>query len=219
MSRRAGNAPKPVTPAVASAPSDEARRHGLLDAALGVFARYGFRKTSMDEVARAAQLSRQGLYLHFATKEALFRATLLYVLDGSLTAATAALGAAEPSVALQARLVGAFDAWVGRFVGLFSAGASDLVEASGALLGPMVAEYDERFLAEVAKCLRGSLVMGAYKRAGLSARQLAELLYATARGLKYRSETREAFVRGMTVAVRALCVPLTAPGAHGGGSR
>jgi len=50
--------------------------------------------------------------------------------------------------------------------------------------------------------------MGAYKASGLTARQLAETLYATARGLKYASPTREAFVEKMTVAVRALCMPL-----------
>ena len=48
----------------------------------------------------------------------------------------------------------------------------------------------------------------AYKAAGLGARQLADTLYATARGLKYASATREQFVQGMTVAVRAMCAPL-----------
>ena len=43
--------------------SGDSRREALLEAAVGVFARYGFRKTSMDEVARAAGVSRQGLYL------------------------------------------------------------------------------------------------------------------------------------------------------------
>ena len=32
-------------------------------------ARYGFKKTSMDDVAQAAGVSRQGLYLYFDTKE------------------------------------------------------------------------------------------------------------------------------------------------------
>jgi AcrR family transcriptional regulator len=190
------------------AASDEARRRGLLDAALGVFARYGFRKTSMDEVARAAQLSRQGLYLHFATKEELFRATLLYVLSDSLSAAEIAL--ADGSLPLETRLVRGFDAWVGRFVGLLGAGASDLIETSTALVGPAIAEHDERFLAAVARTVRGSPLLAAYKRSGLTARQLAEISFATARGLKHQCDSREAFVRGMTLAVRALCAPLEA---------
>ena len=44
----------------------------ILDAAGGVLLRYGFRKASVDDVARAAGISRQGLYLHFATRGQLF---------------------------------------------------------------------------------------------------------------------------------------------------
>jgi len=40
---------------------DDLRRRRLLDVALATFLRFGFRKTSMEEVARAAGLSRQGL--------------------------------------------------------------------------------------------------------------------------------------------------------------
>ena len=47
-------------------PETDTRQEAVLEAAVGVFARYGFRKTSMDEVARAAGVSRQGLYLQFA---------------------------------------------------------------------------------------------------------------------------------------------------------
>src|SRR6266536_3276740 len=50
------------------------RRATLVEIATGVFTRYGFKKTSMDDVARAAGLSRAGLYLHFANKTELFRA-------------------------------------------------------------------------------------------------------------------------------------------------
>jgi AcrR family transcriptional regulator len=187
-------------------PLDEARQRRLLDAALTVFLRYGFRKTSMDEVARAAQVSRQGLYLHFATKEDLFRATLEYTLESSRVAATAALG--DASLRLEARLVRAFDEVTGRYVGMMGSGASDLTEAGGEIVGPMLARYEELFLEAVAKTLRASGLMAAYKATGLTARQLADTLYATSRGLKYSSANREAFVAGMTVAVRAMCAPL-----------
>ena len=42
-------------------------------AATAIFLRYGFKKTSMDDVAQAAGVSRQGLYLYFDTKDFLFR--------------------------------------------------------------------------------------------------------------------------------------------------
>lgn len=67
--------------------ASDSRREAVLEAAIGVFARYGFRKSSMDEVARAAGVSRQGLYLHFADKEELFRTAVAYKLQAQLTAA------------------------------------------------------------------------------------------------------------------------------------
>jgi AcrR family transcriptional regulator len=183
-----------------------ARRRALLEAAVAVFTRYGFRKTSMDEVARAAHLSRQGLYLHFATKEELFRAAVGHALESALQAAARVLRDGERE--LPDRLVGAFDEWVGRYVGMMGGGAADLVEAAAVLLGPVIAEYEGRFAELVARAISASRLAAAYRSAGLTARQLAETLAATARGLKHSSESREAFGRSMTVAVRALCAPL-----------
>ncbi len=182
------------------------RRCKLLDAAVAVFTRFGFRKTSMDEVARAAGVSRQGLYLHFTAKEELFRSAVEHALSTALGAAMGRLG--DGSASLEARLVGAFDEWVGRYAGTMGAGASDLMEASGALLGAMLAEHEERFLEAVSKVIRASGLTPAHKAAGLTARQLSETLNATARGLKYRVASRDAFGKGMTVAVRAVFAPL-----------
>ncbi|MEQ1752617.1 MAG: helix-turn-helix domain-containing protein [Micropepsaceae bacterium] len=44
----------------------------ILNAARLVFARFGYRRTSMAMVAEEAQLSRQAIYHHFPSKEALF---------------------------------------------------------------------------------------------------------------------------------------------------
>lgn len=184
----------------------DARRRALLDAAVTVFTRYGYRKTSMDEVARAAGLSRQGLYLHFPNKEELFRAGVKYTLEVGLAAASACLR--DPERSLEAKLVGAFDAWVGRYVGTIGANAADLHEAATALIGPIIGEHEAMFVEAVAKVMTTSGLAAAYRPSGLTGRQLAETLDATARGLKYGSPSREAFGRSMTVAVRALCLPL-----------
>lgn len=182
------------------------RRRRLLEAALTVFTRYGFRKSSMDEVARAAQVSRQGLYLHFATKEEIFRAGLHYALESGLNAAVACLDAEEEP--LESRLVQAFDQWIGRYIGMMGAGAADLAEASNELADSAMTRYENRFLESVARTIRTSHLLAAYKPAGLTARQLADTLNATARGLKHSCATRADFVVGFTLAVRAMCLPL-----------
>jgi AcrR family transcriptional regulator len=70
-------------------------RERILDAAMEIFARYGYRRASMDQVAEAAGLTRQAVYHHFQNKEALFRAAVEALHDGALEAAVAAGAAAE----------------------------------------------------------------------------------------------------------------------------
>jgi AcrR family transcriptional regulator len=184
----------------------DARRHKLLDTALLVFARFGFRKTSMDEVARAAGVSRQGLYLHFSTKEDLFRATAQHSLATALQAAAQRLD--DASLSVEQRLVGALDEWVGRWVGVFADGVSDLAEARDTLAGPLFATYEKLFLEALSRTMRSSGLLAAYKATGLTSRQLADTLYATARGLKHSAASRAAFGDEITGAVRAMCLPL-----------
>jgi AcrR family transcriptional regulator len=179
-----------------------------------VFLRYGFRKTSMEEVARAAHISRQGLYLHFKTKEELFVATVQHLLQSGHEAASASLN--DASLPLPERLVGAFDAVVGRFVGMFGAEAADLAEAGNSLVGDMIREHEGAFTEDVAKSLRSAGLVAAYKPTGLSARQLAETLFATARGLKHSCSSRSDFSERMSVAARALCAPLRKESAGNG---
>ncbi|MFS8037311.1 TetR/AcrR family transcriptional regulator [Xanthobacter sp. AM11] len=58
-----------------AAPKDRAqRRREILDAALHVFARDGFAGARLEDVARRAGIAKGTLYLHFADKDALFRA-------------------------------------------------------------------------------------------------------------------------------------------------
>jgi AcrR family transcriptional regulator len=203
---------KSEAPAALEAP-DDARRRRLLDAALSTFIRYGFRKTSMEEVARASHLSRQGLYLHFATKEELFHAAVRHALETGLEAAVAQLK--DESLPLRERLTRAFDEWTGRYVGSMSANMADLEEASDQLVGRMIPEHDELFVDKVTRVIKSSALPSAYKPSGLTARQLAETLHATARGLKHHCASRADFRKRIEIAVRALCTPLQEAGGGG----
>ena len=48
----------------------------LLDAALDVFLRYGFKRTTMGHIAKAAALSRPSLYARYANKDEVYAAVL-----------------------------------------------------------------------------------------------------------------------------------------------
>ena len=48
-------------------------RQNIIDAARELFARYGFRKATMDEIARAARTGKSSLYHYFKSKEEVFQ--------------------------------------------------------------------------------------------------------------------------------------------------
>jgi len=70
-------------------------RTRILDAAMLVFRRQGFRRSSIEQAAEAAGLTRQALYHHFKSKEDLFRALIELLYESALTAEIAAADAAE----------------------------------------------------------------------------------------------------------------------------
>lgn len=182
----------------------DARRAAILDAATRVFLRYGFKKTSMDDLARAAELSRQGLYLHYATKEALFKAVVLNMIDDMRAAARAAL--AREDLEVGDRVLAAFDAIHGEKIGVSGVEHGDeLIEAAKTLLGPIVAHLDEELIADIARVLKNSGVAAEWKDAGLSAKDLAENLFSTSYGVKHRVTTPAEYHERMDVAVELVC--------------
>jgi AcrR family transcriptional regulator len=74
-----------------------AKPNAIVLAALELFTRYGYRKTSIDDIALAAQVAKRTVYLHFENKAAVFLAILEYLSDQvrqtALVATTAALNA------------------------------------------------------------------------------------------------------------------------------
>jgi len=177
-----------------------ARRASLITAATGVFLRYGFKKTSMDDLARAAGLSRQGLYLHFPTKEAIFKEALLQLIANIRAGSRAAL--ADESAALEDRLLGGLSALHCAAIGQHM---SELLATSVALIGPVVEELESGLVADITRALRSAGVAARWKPLGLSAKDLAEHLYATSYGVKHRVATPGEYHEHMRVAVRIVC--------------
>jgi AcrR family transcriptional regulator len=63
-----------MSAATADAQRDAARRRTILDAALECFLQFGYSKTSLDDIAKRANLSRPLLYRKYKNKEAIFGA-------------------------------------------------------------------------------------------------------------------------------------------------
>lgn len=73
-------------------------REEILDAAARLFARYGFKKTSVDDVAAAARIGKGSVYLHFGSKDEIFAEVVRRASDRTLDALNAAVeGSRSPA--------------------------------------------------------------------------------------------------------------------------
>ena len=57
---------------------NEERQQRILNAAAELFAHYGYDKTTVSDIAREAGISKGAIYLHFASKEALFEGLIVH---------------------------------------------------------------------------------------------------------------------------------------------
>ncbi len=62
----------------------------ILNAALTLFGRNGYQRTSMADIAREAEIARATLYLRFSDKNSLFDALATWLMDEALARAEAA---------------------------------------------------------------------------------------------------------------------------------
>jgi len=171
------------------------RREVVLAAALDTFAHYGYRKTSMEDVARAAAISRPGLYLLFGSKQELFSAAVTQALDMSLDAVSEVL--AGPTRPLHDRVLDAFDHWTGRYIGAMSREVNSMAAEYADMLGPAVAEYPLRFAALLRAALAESPDTGKAARADA----VAQTLISTSIGIKHQVTTREEFRERLATAI------------------
>src|SRR5215471_12109378 len=75
----------------------QARPGEILDAALKVFAAKGFAAARMEDIARAAGVTKGTIYLYFESKEAVFKSLVRESVGSALTAVSADVAAYEGS--------------------------------------------------------------------------------------------------------------------------
>jgi AcrR family transcriptional regulator len=171
--------------------SDDPKRAGVLAAAVGVFGRYGFQKTSMEAVAKAAGISRPGLYLMFPNKEHLYRATMQGVMERAQRAMEERF--ADQALSFDERIVAALDALMGTYIDTQVArDLNELLENSGPQLGSMFHDYQERARSTLSAHI-GALAPQGLLDAELTADDLMDLLFSAALTWKSTSATRDDF--------------------------
>lgn len=171
------------------------RRTAVLQTALVTFARFGYRKTTMDQVAQDAGISRPGLYFLFSSKQALFREAVERSLGEDLAAAEQAL--ADTSDPLQHRLLEAFDHWTGRYIGPLTRDIAAVVADNPDVLGPTATTAPQRFAQLITTAVPAS-------EDEQTARRVAQTLISTSIGIKHQVDDRAAYLERLAVAIELL---------------
>ena len=89
--------------------SPEDRRDAILEAAIGVFAQHGFDAATTDAIARAAGLSKGGLYWHFRSKDDILAALLEQFFNQELAVLESGLAERELELATLQKALHAFE--------------------------------------------------------------------------------------------------------------
>ena len=190
----------------------------ILDAAMRVFRRHGFRRSSIEQAAEAAGLTRQALYHHFQSKEALFRAVIEQLFEGALAAEIAAANAAEKTGGgLADILVAQVNARLRHLIASFegSPHIEELFSEHLALGRDLYQKYAAAYAAQIAAtiervCRARRLVLAR----GMTASTLARCLEMAMHGTKSAYPSMlpaDAFLGDLNIMLRTLVTGALAP--------
>lgn len=163
------------------------KRARVLDGAMRVFLSYGFARTTMDDIARAAEMSRPALYLLFRNKTDIFRAIALSMLDQMSETTRIELDGDRPfAERMMAAIDRSFIAMMGIITG--SPHGAELLDMKNSLAGDIAASWREEMRTHLARAIeKEALRLGVDLTAqGLSAAGLGDLLLDGLEGMKSR---------------------------------
>ena len=186
------------------------KRVRILDGAMKVFLAYGFSRTTMDDIARAADMSRPALYLLFKNKTDIFRAIAMMVLSRSVESAKMALAG---DGAFTERMTRAIDE---AFISMMSAvvaspHGAELLDMKSSL-GDLVGCWRGGLVEHIAAAIEGEAARnGADLTAkGLSAQLLADMLLDGLEGMKARISDPDGQRQAAAALIRVIDVTLKA---------
>ncbi|MCE9648637.1 MAG: TetR/AcrR family transcriptional regulator; helix-turn-helix transcriptional regulator [Parvibaculum sp.] len=198
-------APKAATPKAGSGDKPSL----ILDAALSLFRQYGYRRTSMEDIAQAANVAKGTLYIYFKSKDELFEA-LARRLAAQIDADAGAV--VEKPLPFEDKVLALLDAKLGfvyRWV-LSSPHAAELTDPTSRLPDDVFGPVDRDYRATMAKLFKEAARLGEIdlKGAGLTPETATDTLIAAAHGAEKgaldEADFHERLVRIGRLALRGL---------------
>lgn len=183
---------------IMSNPHDDPKRARLLAAALAVFARYGFRRASMADIAAEAGVSRPALYLQFRSKRDMLRSLAERMRASAIAGATEAW---RPGASFAENLELTIR---GKEADLFpllhaSPHGAEILTADAALTAAIAADLDQSFRALIARRAREAATAGEIDLACLDgdADAFAAVVASAAKTLVNEANSEANFLEGV----------------------
>jgi len=185
-------------------------RERILESATTLFSRYGYKRTSMEDIALEAGLSRAALYLQFKNKEDIFRELSRELHEQAMTQAEAALAQDGP---IRERLHRAIEAKSLRVLEIAYASphGGELMDENNRLCGELATQSHHEFVAMIGAALREAEVSGEIDlaAAGVKPRDAAELVVQSAAGLKLGDVSPELYRKRLSAFVKVFVAGLS----------
>lgn len=191
-------------------PKTDQRRAAILTQAFAAFTTYGYRRTTMDDIARAAGLSRPALYLLYRNKADIFRGCM-QALMAEMRVSVAKCFTGEASTvskveeALNEAIIRPY-----RKIAETPHG-TEIFDAKYDFASDLFLEWIEAVEKEVAAGLAAEQAAGHLdlERAGVSAERMASLLLDATEGMKMRMSDMDEVSAKLSDLVRLLIGPFT----------
>lgn len=166
---------------------EELKRARVLDGALKVFLSYGYKRATMDDIAKAAEMSRPALYLFFRNKGDIYRAIGQRMFDMS---ATAIADVMKGEGTIGERLFTSVDQVMIEMMCQISESphGAELLDLKNELAVGMLEEWHDKIAGVFRDAIQADSDRSGINLAtrGLSADGLAELLLDGLEGMKHR---------------------------------
>ncbi|ABW31627.1 TetR/AcrR family transcriptional regulator [Acaryochloris marina] len=167
---------------------------------LRLFATYGFRKTSISDIAKAADLSRQSIYNQYGSKEAVLEWAVTTFLGNITDTVIHQLKTTdgEPAVVLSK----SFQLWTGDHVPLLrgTPHGAEILDAAIISVAKASRNYEGEFVDAITTFLWLREVFPTKREA----EETTFVLNLASKGLLLKSETSEAYALGMKRVIKAL---------------
>ena len=189
-----------------------AKKNSVLDTAADVFAQYGFKRTTMNDIAQAAGMSRPALYLMFDNKEHLFQELAAYRLNLALIAAKAVL---EREGSVNSRFTEAIMVFEKTYTEPVanSPHGAELTDVNMSLAADVMIKGKSKLIVALTEVLRDADKSGeiSFQNTPLTHRAFVELLLASIAGIKQKAGTKAEY-RKQTQQVAQVFLSAISPG-------